>query len=479
MGRCGPVAGSTDGDHAAGGQRSSTRASTPAFSANTRARYETISTVQPTRRSAARSVSVGPHDAPAGDAPAVGERQGDPASLHGPERLFSGHAEPAFEAERRAHGLNLFGVEHPPDQRLAGVGRKPPDPQVLGRQPIPYRQQQSRCEPEPRLAVARQRRGFGVPETVPFGFRGLAPVRGPQFLPRHRLPGGGPDEARAFLHPAVVEQPRRRGQHHRGAIRAPVDRQPRLAAGAGVARGQRQGCTGCQRLQPVAADDLDEFRDRTRGGMPVKGLPPRDRQRVRAHGFHADLERAGLDGLLDVRGDALFQFGEQGVLLVDGQRQQPVEELRHRRQVLLEGALAGQLQPGCVLEPRGRPAVDAPEPQRPVELAQRRPGVGTFEVVALAEQRLTAAHGGLAVALATGDGAQTVEPPGDGGDEPPLALDVRGHGAEQRRAGLMRAVGAPQPLDRLIGAPAGLEQVVHAPPGVGASPVGMVAAPRP
>ena len=59
----------------------------------------------------------------------------------------------------------------------------------------------------------------------------------------------------------------------------------------------------------------------------------------------------------------------------------------------------------------------------------------------------------------------------------PLALHVGGDGTEQRRGGLVRPVGAPQPLDRLVGAPAGLQQVVDPPLGVGAGQIGVIAAP--
>ena len=211
--------------------------------------------------------------------------------------------------------------------------------------------------------------------------------------------------------------------------------------------------------------------------MVVQRLAPGHRQRIGPHGLHAELVGAGLDGLFDVGGDAFLELREQIILLVDRQRQQPVQELRHGRQVFLQSALVRQAKPGRGFELLHGPVSDAPEPQRAVELAQRRPGVAAFEVVAFPEQGLAAAHRGLAVPLPAGDGAEAVEPSGDGGDEPALALHVGGHGPEQRRRGLMRAVGAPEPLDRLVGAPARFEQVVHAPFGIAAGEIGMVAAP--
>ena len=100
--------------------------------------------------------------------------------------------------------------------------------------------------------------------------------------------------------------------------------------------------------------------------MLVERLPAGDGKRVRAHGLDADLEAAGLDGLLDVLGDAGLQFRGELVLLGDGEREQAVEEARHRRQLLLEAALVDELEAGGVLEAVERPALDvvAPECQR-------------------------------------------------------------------------------------------------------------------
>ena len=93
-------------------------------------------------------------------------------------------------------------------------------------------------------------------------------------------------------------------------------------------------------------------------------------KRVGGDGLDAPLEGAGLDRNFDVGLDPGLQRGEQSVLLVDGQRQQAVEELRHRRQLLLETALPGELQPGGLLEVSEGPALDVAAPERDVELAQ-------------------------------------------------------------------------------------------------------------
>ena len=178
---------------------------------------------------------------------------------------------------------------------------------------------------------------------------------------------------------------------------------PGRAVGSGLAGADPERGVGIERFQPVAPHDLDQLGDRPGAGMLEKGLAPGDGERVGAHGLDPDLEAAGLDRLLDVLGDAGLQFGEELVLLVDGQCQQPVEEPRHRRQVLLEVALVDQLEAGGVLEAVERPARDVAAPERDVEAPERRPGIDALEVVALAEQRLVAAaHGGLGIPLARG-----------------------------------------------------------------------------
>ena len=212
--------------------------------------------------------------------------------------------------------------------------------------------------------------------------------------------------------------------------------------------------------------------------MDMNRLARGEAERVRPDRLDALLVGPGLDGLFDIGFDAGFECAEQIVLLVDGQSQQPVEKPGHRRQILHEVALVDELERGGLGEAVEGPARNVAAPQRDVELAQRRPGVGTLEIVAGPEQGgAAAAHGGLAVALSAGDGAEAVEPPGDGGDEAPLALHIGGDGAEQRRGSLVGAMGAAQTLDRLVGAPARLQQIVDPPPGIAAAEIGVIAAP--
>ena len=212
--------------------------------------------------------------------------------------------------------------------------------------------------------------------------------------------------------------------------------------------------------------------------MNVNRLARGHSEGVGPDGLDALLVGPGLDGLFDVGLDAGLQLGEQFVLFGDGQGQQAVEEPGHRRQVLLERAFPDQLQPGGVLEAVHGPARNVAAPQRDVELAQRHLGVGAFQIVAGPEQGgVAAAHGGLRIALAPGDGAEAVETPGDGGDEAPLALHIRGDRAEQGGRGLVRSMGAAQSLDRLVGPPARFQQVMDTPRGIAAAEIGVIAAP--
>ena len=139
-----------------------------------------------------------------------------------------------------------------------------------------------------------------------------------------------------LLHPAAVEHARGRRQQDGGALRVRVDDQPGLAVGSGMTGAGLQGGIDRGGRQPVAAQYLDQLGDRPGAGMLMERLAAGDGEGVGAHRLDADLVAAGLDGLLDIGLDALLQLPEQRVLLGDGQCQQPVEEARHRRQVVLE-----------------------------------------------------------------------------------------------------------------------------------------------
>ena len=406
-------------NQAASGQRSVMRSIVPAFGTNTRVRQETISTVHPMRLSAGRSVSAGPSISTrlspirrlrASRQPLARGKRIAPLH-HGRECFGTRHGGTAVETEARSHEAYLLCIEHAPDERHTIIRREPAHPHVLGRQAVPHRQEQAGSEPEARLPVAREFTDLVFPEHAPMALVGFAPVRGIELGPRHAVARGGADQLHAFLHPTIVEHARRGRQDHRGPLRTGVEDQPGIAVPTGIARAPGERGLGGRGLQPVTADNLDPLGNCPGAGMVIQGLAAGDGERIRDHGLHAELIAAGLDRLLDIGGDAVFQLGEELVLLRDGERQQPVEELRHRRQLVLEPALVDDLEAGRVLEPLDVPALDPAAPERAVELAERRLRVGAFQVVALAEQRrVAAAHGGLGIPLAPGDGAQTVEP---------------------------------------------------------------------
>ena len=116
-----------------------------------------------------------------------------------------------------------------------------------------------------------------------------------------------------------------------------------------------------------------------------------------------DIVGAGRNGGLDARLEQLLEGGEKRVLHRDRQRQHAIEELRDRRQFLAQRAvLVGQSsRPVASSKFAQRAAFDLAGMQQLIELAQRRLGVGAFEIVVGAEQALAAG-----LALAAGDGAE-------------------------------------------------------------------------
>ena len=84
-----------------------------------------------------------------------------------------------------------------------------------------------------------------------------------------------------------------------------------------------------------------------------------------------------------------------------------------------------------------------------------------FQIVLGSEQALAAG-----LALAFGDGAERVEPTGNGGEETLLGFDVRRDRPEQRRLPLICPVGATEALDGSVRFPSRLEQIVDPQPSV-------------
>ena len=97
-----------------------------------------------------------------------------------------------------------------------------------------------------------------------------------------------------------------------------------------------------------------------------------------------------------------------------------------------------------------------------------------FQIVLGAEQALTAG-----LALAPRDRAQSVETPGDGGEEALLGLHVGRDRAEERGLRLVGAIGPAETLNGRVGLPTRLQQIVDAQPTVSGGHFGVVAAAGP
>ena len=145
--------------------------------------------------------------------------------------------------------------------------------------------------------------------------------------------------------------------------------------------------------------------------MGVDRAPVGDDEALGAERLQPDIVGAGRDRAFDASGQQLLEGGEQHVLQVDGQRQQPVQEGGDRRQLVLDAVGIHQLQAGGVLERLKRAAFDLAADQQHVELAQRIAAVVAFEIVLGPEQALAAG-----LALAARDRAERVEPARDGAE---------------------------------------------------------------
>ena len=120
-----------------------------------------------------------------------------------------------------------------------------------------------------------------------------------------------------------------------------------------------------------------------------------------------------------------------------------------------------------------RAAVDLAGKQQEVELAQGGAAIRRFQIVVGPEQALAP---GLALPL--GDGAQRVEPAGDGGEEALLGLHIGGDWPEQGWLRLVGAIAAAQALDGRVSLPACLQEVVDAQSLVPGTQVGVIGAAR-
>ena len=177
-----------------------------------------------------------------------------------------------------------------------------------------------------------------------------------------------------------------------------------------------------------------------------------------ADGFQAVIEGAETPGNLDLRIHRLQEDVEHNLLGIEAQRQEAVEELRCRRDVVLVQAT------GLVDDPgkshlgqkiiwnlgRSRGAGDGFE-----EHAHRRTGVFGLQVVGGREDRPPGR-----VALACRQRPKLLKATGDRGNEPLVRRDVGCHQPVDGRVGLIGAVRAAKPLHRLVGAPPGLNDIM-------------------
>jgi hypothetical protein len=171
--------------------------------------------------------------------------------------------------------------------------------------------------------------------------------------------------------------------------------------------------------------------------------------------FQSDIIGARRNGALDASRKQTLEGREENILKLDGEGQQPVQEGRDRRQLVLQSIGIHQLQAGRVFEHLEGAAPDLAAGHQHVELAQRITPVLAFEIVLGPEHALPAG-----LALTARDGAQRIEPASDRGKETLLGLHVGRNWTEQWRLRLVGPVGAAEALDGRIRLPAGLEQIM-------------------
>ena len=338
------------------------------------------------------------------------------------------------------------------DDALAGVGLKAVDPARLVRQPLPDRQQQASDDVERAVGELRHVRHFASPGGGERLALGRLPVALVHHLQRRVMIFHRPDQPHAAFDFAIVQHQARGWDLHGGAARALVHQQQ----GAGIAEmGQRL----IERHRAIAAPFGDRQQPRlcARCRMGVDGSPIGDDEAFGLQRLQTNVIDAAGDGALHLGVQQLLERREEHALQRDGQRQQAVEEGRDRRQLVLDAVGIHQLEACGVLEHLQRAALDLAANQKQVELAQRVAGVVGFEIVLRPEQTLAAG-----LALAARNRAQRVEPAGDGREEALLGLHIRRDRSEERRLGLVGAVGPPEALDRGVGFPAGFEEVVDA-----------------
>ena len=145
-------------------------------------------------------------------------------------------------------------------------------------------------------------------------------------------------QADAALDRAVVQHQARRRHLHGGPPGLAVHQQPRT--GLAIRHVQRLG----QRewLVALAPQDGEHLRLGAALRMRVDRFAAGDGQALGRHGLDAEIIGAGRNRALDAGAQKVLEHLEQGVLQRDGQRQQPVEEGRDRRQVFAQSCRPGR-----------------------------------------------------------------------------------------------------------------------------------------
>ena len=290
---------------------------------------------------------------------------------------------------------------------------------------------------------------------------------------RHHLQGNAvllhrADQPDTAFNLTVVEHEARRRNLHRGPVGALVDQQDGTMIGK-TAEGIIQG----HRTIALALGNREKPGFGAGRRMNINRPPVGDDKALGAQRFQPDVIGAGCDRALDASVQQPLEGREENILQLDRERQQPVEEGRDRRKLILDAVRINELQSRRVFEHLERAALDLATRKKHVELAQRITAVLAFEIVLGPEHALPAG-----LALTARDGAQRVEPASDRGKETLLGLNVGRDRPEQRRLRLVGPVGAAEALDGRIRLPTRLEQIVNPQAAILCRQLGMVAPAR-
>jgi hypothetical protein len=309
------------------------------------------------------------HDAPTQTWPALVAAVTDLAGkITGAHRTWldpTGHGKAPVDTPRRAMGYLLgnavrFGQRgrialdrlrdpgrrhQAADDAFAIVGLKPVDAHRVVRQPFPDWQQQAGDNVQVAVAELRHRGYLGLP-----GVGEVRPIRLPPMRLRHVGDGdcGALHRAEQADPPfdlTVVEHQARRRHLHGGAPGLAVDQK----LGTGIF-GPLDRLGKGKRLVAVAAGDGEHLRLGPRLRMDVKRPATGqhgdlidlialscgfdrigDDQSLGRHRLNTEVIGARCDGTLDPGAQQILEHAEQGVLQVDGQCEQPIEEGGDRR----------------------------------------------------------------------------------------------------------------------------------------------------